>query len=181
MWQFVTDVKRLAIYTSLYNDGNNDRDMEWATVTRKVHCSQESLYDVYHFVKLLDSDLVRATVAGRTNRGLSKFVNKKWSTIFNWNCAWMCATGATIAKADLSGNFIIIHCRMSTIQPAWPVYTKSVCWHTRCWHFSSCSSHKTIPSHKELVVTKYWINERCIVTAFSVVTTWVVVIITWIS
>ena len=51
--------------------------MEWATVTRKVHCSQESLYDVYHFVKLLDSDLVRATVAGRTERELSKFVNKK--------------------------------------------------------------------------------------------------------
>ena len=83
MWQFVTDVKRLAIYTSLYNDGINDRDKEWATVTRKVHCSQESLYDVYHFVKLSDSDLVRATVAGRTERELSKFVNKKWSTIFN--------------------------------------------------------------------------------------------------
>ena len=63
----------MAIYTSLYNDAINDHDKEWATVSRKVHCSQESLYDVYHFVKL---DLVRATVAGRTQRGLSKFVNK---------------------------------------------------------------------------------------------------------
>ena len=46
-----------------------------ATVSRKVHCSQESLYDVSHFVKLLDSDLVRATEAGRTTGALSKFVD----------------------------------------------------------------------------------------------------------
>ena len=65
----------MAICTSLYNDSINDYDKEWATVSRKVHCSQESLYDVSHFVKLLDSDLVRATEAGRTTGALSKFVD----------------------------------------------------------------------------------------------------------
>ena len=67
----------MAICTSLYNDGINNYDKEWATISHKVHCSQGSLYDVYHFAKFLNSDLVRATVAGRTSRGLSKFVDEK--------------------------------------------------------------------------------------------------------
>ena len=52
-----------------------------STVSRKVHRSRGPIYDVFHFVKFLDSCLVRATVAGITNRGLSQFVDVKWSTI----------------------------------------------------------------------------------------------------
>ena len=52
-------------------------DEEWTTVSRKVHCSRGPIYDVFHFVKFLDSCLVRATVAGITNRGLSQFVDVK--------------------------------------------------------------------------------------------------------
>ena len=86
-------------------------------------------------MKLLDSDLVCAAVAGKTTRGLKNFVHVKWLTIFNWNCAWIFATCSTIAKADRSGKFTIFYCRMGTIQPAWPVCTTSVCWHARCWQF----------------------------------------------
>ena len=46
-------------------------------MSRKVNCSQESFYDVSHFVKLLDSDSVRATVAVITLRVLRKFVDEK--------------------------------------------------------------------------------------------------------
>ena len=153
MWQFVTDVKRLAICTSSYNDGINDYDMKWTTVTRNVHCSQGSLYDISHFVKLLDADLVRTTVAGIAKWGRSKFIDVKWSTILNWNFDCIFATCRTTAKADHPRNFTIFHCRMRTSQPAWPVCTTSVCWHTRCWHFCSSSSHETIPSLGEKAVT----------------------------
>lgn len=44
------------------------------------------------------------------------------------------------------------HCRMSSMQPTWVGCTTSECLHTRCWPFCSCSSHKVIPSHRELVV-----------------------------
>ena len=54
-----------------YNDGINDYNEEWTTVSHKVHCSQRSIHDVCHFVKLLDSDSVRTTVAGITFRGLN--------------------------------------------------------------------------------------------------------------
>ena len=46
-------------------------------MSRKVNCSQESFYDVSHFVKLLDSDSVRATVAVITPRVRRKFVDEK--------------------------------------------------------------------------------------------------------
>ena len=67
----------MPIWISSYNDGINDYDMKWTTVTRKVHCSQGSLYDISHFMKLLDADLVRATVAGIAIKGRSKFVGVK--------------------------------------------------------------------------------------------------------
>ena len=44
-------------------------------VSHKAHRSQGSLCDVSHFLKLLDSDLVRATEAGSTTGALSKFVD----------------------------------------------------------------------------------------------------------
>ena len=119
------------------------------TISRKVHCSQGSTYNVSHFVKLLDSVLVRATVARITTRGLNKIVDVEWSTIFNWNYDWMFATRPTVTKANHPDNFTISHFRMSTIQPAWPRCTTSICWHTRCWHLSSSSSHETIPSPGE--------------------------------
>ena len=54
-----------------------DYNKEWTTVSRKVHCSQGYICDLSRFVKLLDSDLVRAAVTRRTTRGLSKFVDIK--------------------------------------------------------------------------------------------------------
>ena len=74
----------------------------------------------------------------------------------NRNLCWVFTTGKTITKANLSENLIIFHWRMSTIQPAWPVCTTSICWHTRCSYFCYCSSHKTKPSLKEFVVTQHW-------------------------
>ena len=92
---------------------------------------------------------VCGTVARITTGWTKKLVDEVGSTVFNRNLCWVFATGGTITKADLSENFTIFHCRMSTIQPPWPVCTSSECWYTRCWHFCSCSSHKTIPSPKE--------------------------------
>ena len=54
-----------------------DYNKEWTTVSRKVHCSQGYICDLSHFVKLLDSDLVCAAVAGKTTRGLKNFVDEK--------------------------------------------------------------------------------------------------------
>ena len=66
------------------------------------------------------------------------------------------ATVVTINKADCPVNFTISHCRICTNQSAWRVCITSECWHTRCWHFCSCSFHKTIPSLRELDVTQHW-------------------------
>ena len=65
MQQFTTDVK-IFQYAPVYNDGIKDYDEEWTTVSRRVHCSQRSFHDLCHFVKLLDPDSVRTTVAGIT-------------------------------------------------------------------------------------------------------------------
>ena len=106
---------------------------------------------------------VCSTVAWVTIRR-EKFVDEVGSTIFHWNADFISATGSTMTKADLSLNFTIFHCRMSSIQPAWPDCTTSENWHTRYWHFCSCSSHKTIPSLKKLAVTQLW---SCDVTYLS--------------
>ena len=100
---------------------------------------------------------VCTTVAkGTTSRWEQKIVDEIGSTVFYQNSACVSATSRAITKADHPDNFTIFHCRMSTFQPAWPVCTTSVCWHTCCWHFCSCSSHKTIPSKRELFVTRRW-------------------------
>ena len=102
----------------------------------------------------------------------------RWSrtAVFYNNIIWVFATSRAITKADRPLNFAIFHCRMSTNQPAWPVCTTSECWHTRCWHFCSCGSHKTIPSLRELVVTQLW-TDRCTVTYLSIGFTQVFIII----
>ena len=100
---------------------------------------------------------VCTTVTWVTTKRAKKFVDEVGSTVFNINKYFMFATRRTITKAYILLNFTIFYRRMSTIQPAWPGCTTSECWHTRCWHFCSCSSHKTIPSHWELVVTQLWI------------------------
>ena len=100
---------------------------------------------------------VCTTVAIVTITWLLKFVDEVGSTVFHRSSLRGFTTRRTISsKADLPNNFTIFHCRMSTIQPAWPLCTTSVCWHTCCWHFGSCSSHKTIPSLRELVVAQFW-------------------------
>ena len=112
------------------------------------------------------SYLVCTTVAWGTIRWV-KFVDEVRSTVFYKNIYWLLATSRAITKADRPLNFTIFHCRMSTIQPAWPVCTTSVCWHTCCWHFCSRSSHKTIPSLREFVVTQFWTG-RCKVIYLSI-------------
>ena len=112
------------------------------------------------------SHLVCTTVAWVTSRWV-KFVDEVWSTIYNWNCDYIYATGRTITKADLRFNFTIFHCRMSISQPTWPVCTTSVCCHTRCWHFCISSPHKTITSLRELAITQPW-TVRCYVTYLSI-------------
>ena len=98
---------------------------------------------------------VCTTVAWLTTRWVFKFVDKVGSTVFYKNICWVFATSRAITKADRPENVTIFHCRMSTIQPAWPVCTTTECLHTRCWHFCSCRSHETIPSLRELVVTPH--------------------------
>ena len=122
------------------------------------------------------SYLVCTTVARGTRRWLLKFVDEVGSTVFYQNIPWLFATSTAIAKADSSSNFTIFHCRMSSYQPAWPVCTTSVCWHTRCWHFCSCSSHKTIPSLRESIVTQSW-SVRCYVSFLSIGFTQVLIMI----
>ena len=121
------------------------------------------------------------TVAWATYRWRLKFVDEEGSTVFHRSSLRGFAIRSTISKADLPVNYTIFHCRMSTIQPAWPVCTTSVCWHTRCWHSCSCSSHKTIPSPGEWVVTQRWFKYRCTVTALSIGITQVLIIITWVG
>ena len=125
---------------------------------------------------LLSSYLVCTTVAWVTNNNWAKFVDEVGSTDFYRNICWEFATSRSITKADRPKNFTILHCRMSTIQPAWPGCTTSEYWHTRCWHFCPCSSHKTIPSHRELVVTQPW-TLRCFVIHLSISITQVFILI----
>ena len=114
------------------------------------------------------SHSVCATVAWVTTRWVTKSVDEVGSTVFYWDIFWVFATSRAITKADLSANFTIFYCRMSTIQPAWPVCTTLVCWHTCCWHFCSCSSHKTIPFLREFVVTERLSIRRYCVFSVSV-------------
>ena len=92
---------------------------------------------------------VCTTVARVTSGWVSKVVDEVGFTVFNQNIVWVLATIRAITKADPPCNYTIFHCRMSSRQPAWPVCTTSECWHTRCWHFCSCSSHQTIPSLRD--------------------------------
>ena len=126
---------------------------------------------------IIASHSVRTTVAWFTTGWAMKFVDEVESTVFYKNMCWVFATRIAITKANRPENFTIFKCRMSSIQPAWPVCTTSKCLHTPCWHFCSCSSHKTIPSLRELVVTQIWSVYRCSVTALSIGTTQVFIMI----
>ena len=115
--------------------------------------------------------LVCTTVAHGTLRWLAKFVNKVGSTVLYINSCGVFATRVVcffVTKADPPVNFTIFQSRMSTIQPARIGCSTFKCWYTCCWHFCSCSSHKTIPSLGELVVTQLWAISRCRVTALSI-------------
>ena len=98
------------------------------------------------FLEIFATHSVCTTVAEVTTLWVMRFVYEVGSTVFYKNLSRVCATVRTITEADRPFNFTIFHCGMSTIQPPWPVCTTSECWHTRCWHFCPCSSHKTIPS-----------------------------------
>ena len=132
------------------------------------------------FLKIFALNSVCTTVTCITGWRLQKFVDIVWSTVFYKNPVWHSATSRAFTKADLPLNFTIFHCRMSTIQPAWPDCTTSVCWHTCCWHFCSRSSHKTIPSLRDFVVTHLWTVRRY-VTYLSIGIPQVFIMIAWIS
>ena len=114
------------------------------------------------------SKSVCTTVAWGTTRWAVEFVDEVRSTVFHKSSGAVLAAAYTITKAYRPENFTIFHWRMSTIQPTWEACITSECWHTRCWHFCSCSSHKTIPSIKEFVVTRKRLTDGCFVTALSI-------------
>ena len=122
---------------------------------------------VLFFLKIFASHSVCTTEPRVTSSWLLKFVDEVGYTVFNRNLFYVFATSRATTKADPPLNFTIFHCRMRTIQPAWLVCTTSVCWHTRCWHFCSRSSNKTIPSLRKLIVTRTWIG-KCYVTHLSI-------------
>ena len=130
-----------------------------------------------YFVNFLSLHSVCATVTRVTNWWVKKFVDIIGSTVFHRNLFEVLAIGVTKFKADRSFDFTVFYLRMSALQPPWPVCSTSESWHGRCWHFCSCSSHKTIPSLREFVVAKYWTILRCFVTALSFGITQVFVII----
>ena len=111
---------------------------------------------------------------------LLKLVDKVWSTVFNRNFIWVFATAKYFTKANRSVHLTIFHGGMSTIQPTWESRSTSVSWNTRCWRFSSCCSHKTIPSLKELIFTQR-LGRDWYVDCISAGITQVIVIITWFS
>ena len=124
--------------------------------------------------------LVCTTVPWVTSYKWVKFVDEVGSTVFYRNLCWEFATSRSITRADRPLNFTIFHCRMRASQPAWKVCTTSEYWHTRCWHFCSCSSHKTIPSLRELVVTHLSVL-GCYVTALSSGITQALIMIAWVG
>ena len=132
------------------------------------------------FLKIFASHSVYTTVPRVTSSWLLKFVDEVGSTVFNRNFFYVLATSRAITKADRPLNFTIFHCRVRTIQPAWPVCTTSVCWHTRCWHFCSRSSSKTIPSLRKLLVTQLW-TVRCWVIHLSISITQIFIMIAMIG
>ena len=124
--------------------------------------------------------LVCTTVPWVTCYKWVKFVDEVGSTVFYRNPCWEFATSRLITRADRPLNFTIFHCRMRASQPAWIDCITSECWHTRCWHFCSCSSHKTIPSLRELVVT-HPLELGCYVTALSSGITQALIMIAWVG
>ena len=121
--------------------------------------------------------LVCTTVPWVTCHKWAKFVDEVGSTVFYRNFCCEFATSRSITRADHPSNFTIFHGRMRAMQPAWPVCTTSVRWHTRCWHFCSCSSHKTIPPLEKWLVTQHRARVRCRVTALSIGVTQCVIMI----
>ena len=119
------------------------------------------------FFNVLAPCLISSTVAHITILWWNKFVDIVGSTVFHKNTSFAFATCRTITKADFPWYFTIFHGRMSTHQPARVYCTTFECWHTRCWHFCSCSSRKTMPSLNEPFVTQR--SEGCRVTTFSVI------------
>ena len=131
-----------------------------------THVSRERFVSSLTTRSIIASHSVCTTVEWVTVRWLLVFVDEVGSTVFYRNICCVSATSRAITKADHPENLTIFHCRMSTIQPAWPVCTTSECWHTRCWHFCSYCSHKTIPSLRKLVVTQLF-TVRCYVAHLS--------------
>ena len=129
-----------------------------------------SFYCAFFFFVIISSawHSVCTTVTHLTFKWPNKVVNKVGSTVLYRNVFGFSAfITPSFTKADLFGSFTIFNCRMGIIQPARVDCTTSVVWHPFCWHFCSSSSHKTIPSLRELFVTQLW-TIRCFVTFLSI-------------
>ena len=66
------------------------------------------------------SHSICSTVTHKTIWWPKKFVDKVRSTIYHRNILYGFTIRIIITKADLPVHFTIFHCRMNTIQPAWP-------------------------------------------------------------
>ena len=136
----------------------------------------------FFFFNFLAPCLISPTVAHRTFWWFNQMVDIVGSTVFHKNTIRAFATIRTITKADFPGNNTISQRWMleAFTQPAWEVCTTVVWFHTRYWHFCSSSSHKTIPSLNEHIVTQRTIG-RCRVTFFSVKLCQISVVVTTIG
>ena len=151
--------------------------MRYKRSWRKIPYIQRSLIPFLR--KFLSAYSVCATVAWLTLRWPMEFVDIVGWAVLHINLGFVFAIFWKSTKADLLGNRTMFHSRMSTMQPAWPGSTTSVCCDRRCWHFCSCCSNKTIPS-KEFPVTRLFI-QGSFGTAFSLKITQVFVFIAWID
>ena len=124
--------------------------------------------------------LISSTVAHRTKWWFNQIVDRVGATVFHRNFYLFSATTRTITKADFPGNNTISHHRIleAIFQPAWEVCTTVVWFHSRCWHFCSTRSHKTMPSFNELIVTQRRTIAGCRVIAFPVKLCQVCVVVT---
>ncbi len=97
--------------------------------------------------------LVGATVTHVTSRCWNQLVDIVGAAVLHINVDRFLAANIKLVKADLSCDYTLSHCRMSTIQPAWEVCITSALRWTCGRHLRPCGSIKTIPANKKGIVT----------------------------
>ena len=148
LWRSFNCLRWQRLSDENYHSNEKKIPVDWIRHMSKpyTHVPTERFVNPPTTRSIFTSHSVYTTVARVTTKWRFKSVDKVRPTVFYKNSFCVFATCGKITKADLPVNFIVFHCRMSTIQPAWEICTTSECWHMHRWHFCSCSSHKTIPS-----------------------------------